>query len=331
MTMAKIEMRAGTDSLVFGARVFGWAILIFLAVFLINVYFTNALGWPGISGTLKGAGSLAWLQVAFYIAGLGAAVLYVMKSPAISLREDSAKITRFNTWLIRGVFWAVLFVGIVDATISFLRVEGLLEAVVGKDMTDELGRPVFRGLFIHMPLTALGFVVASFTRTLGFHWLTLLIVVAELSIVFTRFIFSYEQAFMGDLVRYWYGGMFLFASAHTLLVDEHVRVDVLYASFSRKTRGIVNSVGSILLGISLTWTIMIIGFADKTAIIYSPLTKFEVAQSGYGMYVKYQLAGFLGVFAITMMIQFVAQFLEAVFDYINGSDDEAPEASLSHG
>jgi len=329
--MAKSERLVETQGLAFWARIFGWSILICLVVFLFNVYFTNSLGWPGPAGILKEAGILSWLQIAFYIAGVAAAGFYVFKNKNTSLIEDSAKITRFNTWLIRGVFWAVFMVGIVDATISFLRVEDLLAFVVGEAMTTQLGRPSFRGLFVHIPLVVAGFILASFTRTLGFHWLALLIVVAELLIVFTRFIFSYEQAFMGDLVRYWYGGLFLFASAYTLLKDGHVRVDVLYASFRTKTRGIVNSVGSVVLGISLCWTIMIIGFGSKSAIIYSPLTNFEVAQSGYGMYVKYQLAGFLGIFAITMMIQFVALFLEAVSDYLNASDDEVPEASLSHG
>jgi len=39
-------------------------------------------------------------------------------------------------------------------------------------------------------------------------------------IVISRFIFSYEQAFMADLVRFWYGALFLFASAYTLLEDD---------------------------------------------------------------------------------------------------------------
>ena len=56
-------------------------------------------------------------------------------------------------------------------------------------------------------------------------------VAAELLIVISRFIFSYEQAFMADLVRFWYGALFLFASAYTLLEEGHVRVDVLYAAF----------------------------------------------------------------------------------------------------
>jgi len=32
------------------------------------------------------------------------------------------------------------------------------------------------------------------------------------------------------------------------------------------------------------------------------------------MYTKYWMAGFLGVFAITMLLQFTAQFLESVAD-----------------
>ncbi len=331
MTTAKIETPAETDGLAFWGRVFGWGMLAVLVVFFINVYLSNALGWPGPAGILKNAGVDAWFQAALYVAGVAVGFFYVRNNRDVSLVDDSAKITRFNTWLIRGAFWAVLGVGIADAAISFLRVEGLLEAVVGENLTIQLGRPIFRGMYVHVPLTVLGFVVAGFTRTLGFQWLALLIVVAELSIVFTRFIFSYEQAFMGDLVRYWYGGLFLFASAYTLLSDEHVRVDVLYASFRRRTRGIVNSVGSVLLGISLTWTILIIGFGSKTGIIYSPVTSFEMSQSGYGMYIKYQLAGFLGIFAITMLIQFVAFFLNAVSDYIHGSDDEVPDASPSQG
>jgi TRAP-type mannitol/chloroaromatic compound transport system permease small subunit len=329
--MAKSAVQTESGGLAYQARFFGWGMLAALVAYFINVYLTNALGWPGVSGIPKGAGILSWLQIGVYIVCIGTSSYYVLKHRDTSLVEDSEKITRFNTWLIRGVFWAVLIVGIADAAISFLRVEGLLGSVVGEDMMFELGRPEFRGLYVHIPLVILGFIIASFTRTLGFHWLTLSIVVAELTIVFTRFIFSYEQAFMGDLVRYWYGGLFLFASAYTLLSDEHVRVDVLYAGFRTRTRGVVNSIGSMILGMSLCWTIIVIGFGAKTAIIYSPLTKFEVSQSGYGMYVKYQLAAFLGIFAITMLIQFVAFFLSAVSDYLHGSDDEAPEASPSHG
>ena len=180
------------------------------------------------------------------------------------------------------------------------------------------------------PLIILGFIVASFTRTLGFIWLALLIVGAELLIVLSRFIFSYEQAFMADLVRYWYAALFLFSSAYTLFEEGHVRVDVFYAGFKEKTRGYINAFGTILLGMTTCWVIIYIGFDGKTSIINSPVANFEVTQTGsVGMFVKYQMAAFLGVFAITMLIQFVSYFFEAVADY-RDEGGKREVAAISH-
>ena len=138
--------------------------------------------------------------------------------------------------------------------------------------------------------------------------------VAELAIVLTRFVFSYEQAFMGDLVRFWYAALFLFASAYTLISEGHVRVDVFYAGFKNRTKGTINAVGTILLGITLCWTIIVIGLGGKSSVVYGTVSRFEVSQSGFGMYVKYMMAAFLAVFAITMLIQFVAYLFDAVAD-----------------
>ena len=89
---------------------------------------------------------------------------------------------------------------------------------------------------MHYPLILVSLVIAYFVRALGFVWLALLVVLAEFQIVIVRFIFSYEQAFLGDLVRFWYAALFLFASAYTLIEEGHVRVDVLYAGFSRAAK-----------------------------------------------------------------------------------------------
>ena len=66
---------------------------------------------------------------------------------------------------------------------------------------------------------------------------------------------------------------------------------------------------------STVWVILSIGFNGKASIINSPVANFEITQSGgVGMFIKYQMAAFLGIFAITMLIQFVSYFLEAVAD-----------------
>ncbi|MFK7963407.1 MAG: TRAP transporter small permease subunit [Burkholderiaceae bacterium] len=316
MASASSDSPVVSSTSTFIVRAFSWGMLFVLLVFLINNYLNVGMGWPGAKSLFEGeANGLAWVQIALYAAAIIGAFLYVSRTTSRTLRVDSAAIARFNGFLVRAAFWAVFLVGLADAAISFLRVEGMLEQYVSAQMASDLGRAQFRGPFIHLPLMLLGVVIAALTRSLGFIWLTLLIVVAELTIVFTRFIFSYEQAFMADLVRFWYAALFLFASAYTLQEEGHVRVDVFYAGFKDKTKGFINAVGSLCLGMLVCWVILIEGLSGRSSVINSPMLSYEISQSGFGMYTKYLMAGFLAVFAITMMVQFVSYLLESVADY----------------
>lgn len=296
------------------SRYVSWAMLTFLVAYLINNTLVHSKKWPGAGAIFSTEFDWrAWAQLGIYLIALLVA-WFLVTGRTRSLRADAATITSINTYIVRSLFWAVFFIGLADMAISFLRVEGILHLVFDEQMVKDLGRPQYRGPVVHLPLLALGFLVGAVTRTLGFHWLALLIVIAELAIVITRFIFSYEQAFMGDLVRFWYAALFLFASAYTLLQEGHVRVDIFYSGMRSSRKGFVNSFGAVFFGMTLCWTIIIIGLGGKSSIIYGPLANFEVSQSGFGMYTKYWMAGFLGVFAITMLLQFVSQFLESVAD-----------------
>ena len=311
------------------ARIFGWSVMAVLAAFLANNVLTVAFDLPGPTAALAGGGSPAWLQAALYVIGVGAAALYVLRTPRKALRLDADRLHRFNMYLVRACFWVVLLVGIADAAIAFARVEGLFVGLFDEETVRAFGRSRWVGWNIHIPLAVVGAVIALFSRAPGFDWLALLIVAAELAIVITRFVFSYEQALMGDLVRYWYAALFLFASAYTLFDEGHVRVDVLYSGFGRTVRGYINAFGAILLGMTTCWVIIAIGFDGKQSIINSPVANFEITQTGgVGMFVKYHMAVFLAVFAITMLIQFVSYYFEAVADYRNepGYRDREPVA-----
>lgn len=297
-------------------RVFAWTMVLATAVYLVNNWLMFWMGWPGVMSIVNGAFSiLGLLQLLFYVAAVTLAVLYVLRRD-VPLRIDSERMTAIATFIVRAAFWAVFLIGVVDAIISFLRVEELLAGYLGEDLAGKMNFNSTRAPIVHGPLIVLAIIIAAFARrTLGFHWLALLVVIAELNIVLSRFIFSYEQAFMGDLVRFWYGALFLFASAYTLLHDGHVRVDVLYAGFKDTTRGFVNAWGSIFLGVIFCWVILSMGMDGKSSIINAPLVSLEVSQSGFGMYVKYLMAGFLGVFAVSMMVQFCAYLMESVADW----------------
>lgn len=311
-------------------RIIGWSLLSLLVAFLAENVLIVSFGLPAGSTVFSGGGAMAWVSALLYVAAIFVSVLLVLRSSDRALRWEAHRIHRFNLFVIRGFFWTVVLIGVTDSVIAFMRVENLLQDFMGDDSIRALSRARFVGPWIHMPLIGVGFIIAAFTRTLGFTWLALLIVGAELLIVITRFVFSYEQALMGDLVRYWYAALFLFASAFTLFEEGHVRVDVLYAGFRQRTRGFVNAVGSILLGVSTMWVIIYIGFDGKQSIINGPIANFEISQTGtVGMFIKYQMAGFIGIFAITMLIQFVSYFFEAVADF-RGEPGRREAQPVSH-
>ncbi len=297
-------------------RAFGWGLLGALVAFLIN----NVLnvGWeaPRLVDIATSGIAAAWQPLAIYLVCIGIGIAVALSRPDMALRADAARIHAFNVYLLRSLFWAVFLIGIVDSVIAVLRVEGFLPGLVGEEMAREFTRSAFVAPMFHFPLIALGFVIGAFTRSLGFTWLALLIVASELLIVFTRFIFSYEQALMGDLVRYWYAALFLFASAYTLYEEGHVRVDIYYASRNSRMKGALNTVGTILLGILTVWVIMALAMNGKTSVVNSPVFNLEITQTGgNGMFIKYQMAAFLAIFAVTMIIQFVSYLFESVADW----------------
>jgi TRAP-type mannitol/chloroaromatic compound transport system permease small subunit len=319
-------------------RIAAHAVVAIGLVYTFNNYFNFWRGWPGVDGLFGqlgwfgveapatalegGALALGWIQLGFYLGPLAAVVAVVLTTRDRPLRTDAESLVALAAYIARAAYWAVLLVGLADMVISFLRVEGLLPAVVGEALAKDLGRSSFRGEYVHYPLMGVSLVIAYFTRSLGFIWLAFLIVLAEFQIVISRFVFSYEQAFMGDLVRFWYGALFLFASAYTLIEEGHVRVDILYAGFTERGKAWTNFAGSLLLGVPLCWVILTRGIGGRSNLVNAPLLSYEVTQSGFGMYVKYLMAGFLLIYGLTMLVVFVSQFLSSAAVLLR---DPAPE------
>lgn len=311
-------------------RLIGWQILTFFFAFFLNNALVIYFDLQSVPATSTAFTPRTSIQTMVYVLCFGWTAWMVMRDPNRSLRRDANSISNFNAYFVRGCFFSVLFIGLADATIAWIRVESLLPVLFNEYLAAALLRANFVGPVVHGPLLLLGFVTALFTRTLGFIWLSLMIVGAELLIVISRFVFSYEQSLMGDLVRYWYAALFLFASAYTLLEEGHVRVDIAYAGMSQRNKARVNAYGALFLGMVTATTIFLICLWSKQSIVTSPVLNFEVSQTGTaGMYTKYQMAAFLLIFAITMQFQFVSQFFDAVADMKNEPGKRSPEP-ISH-
>ena len=328
------------NALFFAFRTVGLASAFLALVFVVNNFLIFGIDAPGVINTLRlgdifgvdrpkqgyniGQTLLGIVQTVVVLAGITYAVWRGLKPN--NLRIDANWMDEMSAYIVRLSFWAVLLVGIADAVLSFLRVEGFHTVLFGEAGGAAIALPSERGLFVHIPLIVLSGIIALKEKSVSLVWLTLLVVVAEFMIVVARFIYGYEQTFMGDLVRFWYAALFLFASAYTLKEDAHVRVDVFYASFKRRTRSILNVIGTVFFGIPLCWLILMRGLWGKSSLINSPMLNFETSMSGFGMYVKYLMAAFLIVFALSMLFQFTAYLFNSLADIEeNVADDDAAE------
>ena len=309
-------------------RIFSYSILALTLVFLINNVLTVWFDWPGVkklfshyqlfgfkklNKPLEGlAINLSYLQLIFYFISFVAVIFFVFKSLKQSLQKDSEILTNITAYIVRSSFWAVLIVGVADFLISFMVVEKLVEPIFGEQLKINLVIPTFRITYIHFPLILISFVIGYFTRSVGFIWLAVLVVGSEFLIVISRFIFQYEQAFQGDLVRFWYAALYLFASAYALIHEGHVRVDVLYTGFSERKKAWTNAIGSLILGIPLCLIVIFLGMGGKASIINGPVISFEITQQGSnGLYLLYLMAVYLAVFAVSMLTQFTSYFMSS--------------------
>jgi TRAP-type mannitol/chloroaromatic compound transport system permease small subunit len=302
-------------------RLFAWGTVTVTFAYLFEVW---AIFWRDMPGMLAGG----VVATGGYAAAAALAVALSLRGQRGPLRDDSARISAISGYVARAAFWMVLLIGLADAAISLARIEGWLPALVGPEMATLLGQSAWRGPYVHMPLALVGLVLGLLTRGVSFVWLALLVVIIQLLIVIGRFIFSYEQAFLSDLVRMWYAALFLFASAFTLAEEGHVRVDIFFASMSRRGKALINGLGSVLLGMTMMWTILILGTRTSASTITGPFLRFEQGQQTFGMMTKYWMAIFLGIFAVTMMLQFASYVLKAGADWRGEHDPHAvPEGT----
>ena len=309
-------------------RIFSFSILSITFVFLINNVLTIWFDWPGIKQLFSNYGlfglkklskpleesvlTFAFIQLFFYFISVLLVIFYVFKSINQTLESDAEILTKFTAYIIRSSFWAVLIVGIADAIVSFMVVEKLTGPILGEYLRVKLVIPNFRITYVHFPLILISFIIGYFTRSVGFIWLAILVVGSEFTIVLSRFIFEYEQAFQGDLVRFWYSALYLFASAYALMHEGHVRVDVLYTGFTERKKAWTNSIGSLVLGIPLCLIVIFLGMSGKASIINGPVTAFEITQQGSnGLYLLYLMAIYLAVFAVSMLTQFTSYFMSS--------------------
>lgn len=144
----------------------------------------------------------------------------------------------------------------------------------------------------------------------GTAWLTLLMVVITLFVVFLRYAFDTGAVWLQELVTWMHAMVFMLGAAYTLRCDEHVRVDVFYHNMSSRRRALVNLFGVVFFILPLS-VFFVVESADYVTASWSIR---EVSRDSGGLPYPFVplLKSALIVMPVTVLLQGIALLLRSV-------------------
>lgn len=79
------------------------------------------------------------------------------------------------------------------------------------------------------------------------RWLALVMVLVQFGVVLLRYVFGISSIAINESVLYMHAALFMLGAGYTLLVDDHVRVDIFQSRASDRGKARIDLAGHILL------------------------------------------------------------------------------------
>ena len=141
-----------------------------------------------------------------------------------------------------------------------------------------------------------------------FAWLTFVSLLLCFIVVVQRYVFSTTYLWMQDLYVWVNGAMFMAVAGYTLLIDGHVRVDILYRPLSLRGKALCDIAGVLLFLLPFCSVLWIWSFEYVQR---SWLFREGSANPG-GMPGLFVLKTFILVFVVLVALQGIAMALRSV-------------------
>lgn len=136
-------------------------------------------------------------------------------------------------------------------------------------------------------------------------WLTLLMAGIAFLVVLLRYAFNFGSIALQESVLYTQALVFLLSAAFILKQDKHIRVDILYRSYTPRTRAWIDSTCTIIFLFPLCGFIFLIslGYVGQSWQIK------ETSPEPNGLPAIYMLKALIPLFAFTLFLQGLAECL----------------------
>ncbi|MCI4669443.1 MAG: TRAP transporter small permease subunit [Bacteroidia bacterium] len=148
--------------------------------------------------------------------------------------------------------------------------------------------------------------------------LSLALVVVICADVLMRYLFNFTKIWVIELETYFFTFLFLWGSAYAFKHDKHVRVDVFYQRFSKKTQAWINLIGALFL--LLPWCVVVMMVSWPYLFMSWKISETSAQAGGLGNLFLLKGSIFTGFFFLLL------QALVSVFRSIQVIIDKKPQA-----
>ena len=138
-------------------------------------------------------------------------------------------------------------------------------------------------------------------------WVLLFVVLVQFAVVLLRYAFGLGSIWLSESIIYGHAAVLMLAAAWTLRDDGHVRIDVLYANASPRTKAWVDLLGALLL--LLPFMLVLAWFA--VPYVARSWAILERSRETSGLPAVFLLRTLIPLFALLMALQGVSQAIRA--------------------
>lgn len=148
-------------------------------------------------------------------------------------------------------------------------------------------------------------------------WFIILMVIVQLAIVMSRYIYGIGFLKLQELLIYLHGSLFTLAAGYTLLKDEHVRVDLIYREASQKYKSLINIFGSLIFLIPFC----LLTFSTSLPYVRRSWKILEGSPETSGLNAVFILKTVLIIFPILLLLQSFSIIIKSSVSLIRKEND----------
>ena len=139
-------------------------------------------------------------------------------------------------------------------------------------------------------------------------WLIIIMVIVQIIIVLSRYIFGLGFIKLQELMVYMHGSLFTISAGYTLLYDEHVRVDSFYREATDRYKSLVNIIGTLFL----LFPFIIVTFLMSFPYVKRSWKILEGSPETSGLNATYLFKTALIIFPFLLLLQAIVIFTNSI-------------------